>query len=235
MPIYLLGRRLDFPPAEEAQDGLVAVGGDLRPERLLRAYRAGIFPWYGEGDPILWHSPDPRFVLPTDRLHVPRRLGRTMRSGRFRLTVDTRFDDVVAACASAPRPEQDGTWITPELRQAYGELHRRGYAHSIEAWAAEGELAGGVYGVSLGGAFFAESMFRRVADASKVALVRLVEQLHRWRIRLVDCQMEAEHLLRFGAEAWPRQRYLAALGRALEQPTRRGRWRLDDAATEEHD
>jgi leucyl/phenylalanyl-tRNA--protein transferase len=226
MPVYLLGDDLVFPPVDHAEDGLLAVGGDLGPERLLRAYAEGIFPWYSEGGPILWHSPDPRFVLTLDRYRVPRSLGRVVRSGLFEVTLDRAFGDVVEACRTMPRPVQDGTWITPEMKDAYLELHALGFAHSAEAWS-EGELAGGLYGVSLGAAFFGESMFARRDDASKVAFVTLVDQLARWGITLIDCQVETEHLARFGAENWPRERFLKALTQALEHPTRRGRWSLE--------
>ena len=212
---------------ENAEDGLLAVGGDLRPERLLLAYRSGIFPWYSEGQPILWHSPDPRMVLAAARLEVPRSLRKTIRKQAYRLSLDTAFAKVVAACASVERPGQSGTWITPDMQAAYRELHRRGVAHSVEAWH-EDRLVGGLYGVSLGAAFFGESMFTLAPDASKVAFVRLVEQLLRWGIGLVDCQVYTEHLARFGAVEWPRKRYLAALKKALARPTRPGPWRLDE-------
>jgi leucyl/phenylalanyl-tRNA--protein transferase len=225
VPIYRLDDRLLFPPPEEAEDGLLAVGGDLRPERLLLAYSRGIFPWYEKG-PILWHSPDPRMVLRADELRVPRSLRKTVRRAPFRLTLDTAFARVMAACGSARRPGQRSTWITPAMREAYGELHRRGLAHSVEAWK-DDELAGGLYGVSLGGVFFGESMFAKAPDASKVAFVALVEQLHAWRIDLVDCQVYTPHLARFGAREWPRRQFLAALRRALERPTRPGPWSFD--------
>jgi len=227
MPIFRLDHRLSFPPVEHAEDGLLAVGGDLRPERLLLAYRSGIFPWYSEGQPILWHSPDPRMVLVASALKVPRSLRKTMRRPAYRVTLDTAFARVVAACASVERPGQSGTWITPEMEAAYRELHRRGFAHSVEAWH-EGRLVGGLYGVSLGAAFFGESMFALAPDASKVAFVRLVAQLVRWGIGLVDCQVHTDHLARFGAVEWPRKRYLAALKKALAAPTRSGPWRFEE-------
>src|SRR5690606_11952469 len=204
-------------------------GGDLRPERLLLAYQLGIFPWYHDGLPILWYSPDPRMVLEADRLVVNRSLRKSIRRGRYQVTLDTAFDRVIRACAEVPRPGQDGTWITSDMLAAYLRLHEIGYAHSVEAWDGA-ELAGGLYGVSLGGAFFGESMFARAPDASKVAFVALVEQLLRWDIRLIDCQVHTEHLERFGAEEWPRERYLARLAVALERPTRRGRWAFDPKA-----
>ena len=225
MPVYRLGEEVAFPPVEEAEDGLLAVGGDLRPQRLLRAYSEGIFPWYPEGKPILWHTPDPRFVLTTENLHCPKSLRRTLCSGRFVLTLDTAFRQVIEECARVPRPGQSKTWITSNMKDAYTELYHQGFAHSVETWCGE-ELAGGLYGVSLGGAFFGESMFSNVNDASKVAFVTLVEQLARWNIWLIDCQIHTEHLARFGAVHWSRARYLNTLRVALMQPTRRGRWCL---------
>ncbi len=226
MPVYLLGPENVFPPVEEAEQGLVAVGGDLSRERLLHAYSSGIFPWYSEGEPILWHSPDPRFVLTHETFRVPKSLARVIRSGRYRVTMDTAFEDVVEACAS-PRGGQEGTWITEDMKTAYTELHRKGFAHSVEAWHSEGELAGGLYGVSIGAAYFGESMFSRASDASKVAFVALVRQLAAWDITLIDCQVETDHLARFGATSWPRERYLAALTEAVGRPTRHAPWRLD--------
>jgi len=227
VPVFRLDDRLVFPPPHLADaSGLLAVGGDLKPERLLLAYSQGIFPWYQRGQPILWHSPDPRMVLVADRLRVPRSLAKAARKAPFRLTLDTAFRPVIDGCASARRPGQRGTWITPAMRNAYTDLHRRGVAHSVEAW--EGDtLAGGLYGVCLGAAFFGESMFARVPDASKVAFVALVRQLARWGITLVDCQVHTDHLSRFGAEDWPRLEFLAALEKALARPTRPGPWSFD--------
>jgi len=227
MPVYLLGDEILFPPVGDAENGLLAVGGDLSPERLIAAYSQGIFPWYSEGEPILWHSPDPRFVLTTDSFRVPRRLERTRRTeSRLRLSLDEAFEDVIEACSKSPRPGQRGTWITEEMKAAYVELHRLGFAHSVEAFRGE-ELAGGLYGVSLGGAFFGESMFARAGDASKIAFAALVEQLARWKIDLIDCQVATSHLARFGARSVSRARYLDALRRELSKPTRRGRWSFD--------
>lgn len=229
MPVFRLNARLAFPPPELADEsGLLAVGGDLRPERLLLAYSLGIFPWYSDGLPILWYSPDPRLVLESGDLVVARSLKKTLRRGQYRVTLDTAFDRVIRACADAPRPGQQGTWITDDMVGAYRRLHELGYAHSAEAWL-DGELAGGLYGVSLGAGFFGESMFARADDASKVAFVTLVEQLRRWDIDLVDCQVHTEHLARFGAVEWPRERFLRRLASALEKPTRSGRWRLDSS------
>jgi leucyl/phenylalanyl-tRNA--protein transferase len=227
VPVYRLDERLLFPPPEHGpRRGPVAVGGDLRPERLLLAYSMGIFPWQGE--PLHWHCPDPRMVLLADELRVSRSLRRTIRRGVVRVTLDRAFTAVMTACATVPRPEQDGTWITPAMVESYTELHRRGVAHSVEAWQGE-TLAGGLYGLSLGAAFFGESMFAYETDASKVAFVTLVEQLERWGIPLVDCQVHTPHLESLGAREWPRRDFLAALHAALDRPTRLGPWRLDGA------
>jgi leucyl/phenylalanyl-tRNA---protein transferase len=229
VPVFRLDEQLVFPPPHLADEGgLLAVGGDLSPERLRLAYSQGIFPWYSRGQPILWHSPDPRMVLLADELRVPRSLTKIVRRAPFRLTLDTAFPRVIDACAATKRPRQRGTWITPAMRSAYVILHRQGVAHSAEAWKGD-ELVGGLYGVSLGAAFFGESMFTRVPDASKVAFVALVGQLLRWGITLVDCQVYTEHLARFGARDWPRRHFLAALQKALGRPTRPGPWRFDDA------
>lgn len=230
MPIFRLDDRLAFPPPDLAdENGVIAVGGDLRPERLLLAYSIGIFPWYSEGLPIIWHSPDPRMVLVPEHLHVPRSLRKTMRKRPYEIRLDSAFGQVIEACAEAPRADQDGTWITEEMKAAYRELHRLGLAHSAEAWL-DGELVGGLYGVSLGGAFFGESMFARAPDASKIAFITLVQQLEAWDIHLIDCQVYTEHLARFGAREWPRDMFLAALQGALDKPTRAGRWRLEGPA-----
>ena len=229
MPVFRLSKRLAFPPPELADEGgLLAVGGDLRPERLLLAYALGIFPWYSEGLPILWYSPDPRLVLESDKLVVSRSLRKVIRRGTYRVTFDTAFDQVIRACADAPRPGQSGTWITEDMVSAYCRLHELGFAHSAETWQ-DGQLVGGLYGVSLGAAFFGESMFARASDASKVAFVTMVEQLARWEIGLIDCQVHTEHLERFGAEEWPRERFLARLAEVLEAPTRGGPWRHEEA------
>ncbi|MDJ0847686.1 MAG: leucyl/phenylalanyl-tRNA--protein transferase [Myxococcota bacterium] len=227
MPVYRIGSQLAFPPAEEADpDGLLAVGGDLSAERLLLAYSQGIFPWYEDGLPILWHSPDPRMVLLPAELHVPRSLRKVIRRRPFTLRLDTAFEAVVDECAIAERAGQRGTWITRDMREAYVALHTLGFAHSAEAWCGD-ELVGGLYGVSLGSSFFGESMFARRPDASKTAFVALVLQLERWGFELIDCQVHTEHLARFGAKEWRRSRFLATLRESLERPTRRGAWRFD--------
>jgi leucyl/phenylalanyl-tRNA--protein transferase len=229
--IYRLGREIAFPdPSRAEPDGLLAVGGDLGPERLLAAYSEGIFPWYDERSPILWWSPDPRLVLYPDELHVSRRLARTIRQGRFRISSDAAFEDVIRRCAARARPGQRGTWITDEMIEAYVSLHRLGFAHSIEAWEGE-DLAGGLYGVSLGAAFFGESMFADRTDASKVAFARAVEWLRDRGVRLVDCQVRTEHLVSLGAHEIPRAEFLARVAAALERPLRRGRWAIEPDAS----
>jgi leucyl/phenylalanyl-tRNA--protein transferase len=195
---------------EAADDsGLVAVGGDLRPERLLEAYRRGVFPWYDEDYPVHWWSPDPRAIFELDGFHVSRRLARTIRSRRFAVTLNRAFAEVIRGCAD----REEGTWIIPEMISAYEELHRLGHAHSVEAWSG-GELAGGVYGVAVGGLFAGESMFARESDASKVALAFLVERLRERRFQLFDIQFVTEHTARLGAVEIPRREYLARLRRA---------------------
>lgn len=213
-----------FPDLDSADwSGLLAWGGDLSVERLLAGYRRGIFPWYSEGQPILWYSPDPRFVLLPERLHVPRSLEKTIRRARYEVRYDTAFAQVIEACGKVKREGQRGTWITRDMEQAYIGLHRLGYAHSIESWESD-RLAGGLYGVSLGAAFYGESMFALAPDASKVAFVHLVERLRGWDFQLIDCQVETEHLARFGAEHWPRRVFVNAVERALRAPTRQGPW-----------
>jgi leucyl/phenylalanyl-tRNA--protein transferase len=196
--------------------GLVAVGGDLRPERLLRAYRRGIFPWYDEADPICWWSPDPRAIFELDGLRLPRRLRRTIRSGRFQVSVNRDFESIIHGCADRPR---EGTWLTPAMIAAYTKLHERGHAHSVEVWHA-GSLAGGLYGVALGGLFAGESMFTRVRDASKVALAFLVDRLLARGFQLFDIQFLTEHTARLGAIEIPRLEYLRRLREALQSPAR---------------
>jgi leucyl/phenylalanyl-tRNA--protein transferase len=228
VPIYRLPREPVFPdPARAEPDGLLAVGGDLSAERLLTAYAQGIFPWYSEPSPILWWSPDPRLVLEPERLHVPKSLRKTIRAGAFEVTADEAFARVIDRCAARPRPGQDGTWITDEMREAYVHLHQLGYAHSFEAWQG-GELAGGLYGVSLGAAFFGESMFADRPDASKVAFVRAVEWLASRGVNLVDCQVRTDHLVRFGARDLSRATFLRKLAAALRASTMRGRWSLEE-------
>ncbi|MBJ19048.1 MAG: leucyl/phenylalanyl-tRNA--protein transferase [bacterium] len=212
--------------------GLLAHGGDLAPERLLSAYAQGIFPWYDE-DPILWFSPDPRMVLRPAELHVGRSLAKRERAAPYAIKMDAAFRDVIRACRDVPRPGQDGTWINEDMIEAYCELHRLGFAHSVEAWLAdehsggEERLVGGLYGISLGRAFFGESMFAHAPDASKIAFTTLVGMLDGWNFEFVDCQVWTEHLARFGATEWDRDKFLDALDQAIEGETRRGPWALD--------
>ena len=206
-----------FPPVTSAltdPDGLLCVGGDLCPERLLAAYRRGIFPWYSEDQPILWWSPDPRMVLFPDELKVSRSLGKTLRNRGFRVTFDTCFDTVVAMCAESGTRAHEGTWISPAMRAAYGELHRLGHAHSVEAWL-DDRLVGGLYGVLLGRIFFGESMFSTETDASKVALHNLVRWLRPYDVELIDCQVASEHLFTLGARLIPRAEFVAYLERGI--------------------
>jgi leucyl/phenylalanyl-tRNA--protein transferase len=227
--VYRLSTELAFPSPERAEpSGLLAVGGDLSPERLLLAYSLGIFPWPLVERPLLWFSPDPRTVLRPSALRISRSLRKTLRRNLYEVRLDSAFCDVVRHCAEVPRRGEAGTWITRELASAYARLHEMGFAHSAEAWQ-DGRLVGGLYGVSLGGAFFGESMFADRPDASKVAFVTLVRQLAEWGFDLVDCQVYTEHLARFGAEEWPRPRFLSALAESLARPSRRGVWRLDGA------
>ena len=227
MPVFQLTDKLIFPSPELAtEDGLLAVGGDLSRDRLLAAYREGIFPWYNEGDPILWWSPEPRMVLFPNEFRPSRSLRRLGRSGRFEMRMDTAFDDVIVACASVPRPGQDGTWITAAMERAYCDLHDAGYAHSVECWEG-GRLVGGLYGVSLGRCFFGESMFSKVSNTSKLASWALAAQLVRWDFSLIDCQIYTEHIAGLGARPIHREEFQHLLHIGLEAETRRGRWHLD--------
>src|SRR5579859_7670661 len=223
VPVYALTPSLVFPSPDKAVAGLLAIGGDLSPERLLLAYRSGIFPWYDEGLPILWHSPDPRCVLRVDGLHVGRSLRRTIKKGTYEVRFDSDFLQVIRACKDTPRAGQDGTWITEEMEAAYVRLHQMGYAHSVESWQS-GALAGGLYGVSVGRMFFGESMFAHAPDASKVALVALAERVAGWGFPIIDAQVATPHTLAMGAEEWPRPRFLEVLREALVHPTRLGPW-----------
>ena len=226
MTVFALNAQPVFPdPAHADEDGLLAVGGDLSPQRLLVAYAQGIFPWYSENAPILWWSPDPRLMLEPAKIHVPRRLERILRQGRFAFTLDTAFERVITLCARTPRRGAHGTWIVPEMLTAYCRLHELGFAHSVEAWSG-GELAGGLYGVALGGAFFGESMFYREPDASKAALVTLVRALDRAGFTLFDCQQTTAHMVRFGGFEVPRSEFLSRLQDALELPFLHGAWTL---------
>ncbi|MET0892798.1 MAG: leucyl/phenylalanyl-tRNA--protein transferase [Pseudoxanthomonas sp.] len=215
-----------FPPASQAlrePDGLLAMGGDLRPARLLNAYRQGIFPWYSDGQPLLWWTPDPRMVLFTDAVRLSSRFRRGLRSSPWQVRADTAFADVVAACAMAPRPGQDGTWITAEMQAAYLELHRLGHAHSVEVFDG-GRLVGGIYGVAIGRMFFGESMYSGASGGSKVALAALAHRLRGWGWPLIDAQVENPHLLTLGAESLPRPVFLAWVQELTARPGTKGRW-----------
>jgi leucyl/phenylalanyl-tRNA--protein transferase len=232
MPVYVLTEDLVFPPPEGASpEGVVAIGGDTSAERLVLGYSQGIFPWPHRDLPLLWFSPDPRFVITFDHAHVGRSLRKRVRSGAFEIRSDTAFAEVVEGCAQAPRPGQDGTWITEDIRRGFCELHDLGFAHSVEAWL-DGELVGGLYGVALGKSFCGESMFATATDASKVATVALLGNLCHWGFHFVDCQVYTDHLARFGAEEWPRRRFLRALREAVAEPSRRGPWTLELAPDE---
>lgn len=215
-----------FPPAGTALEqpaGLLAIGGDLTPVRLLNAYAGGIFPWFSAGEPILWWSPDPRIVFRTDAVHLSRRFRRQLRSLDWQVTADNAFTDVIQACGLAPRPGQDGTWISPEMIQAYTALHALGHAHSVEVW--EGEtLVGGIYGVGIGRMFFGESMFSARSGGSKVALAALGALLQRWQVPLMDAQVENPHLIRMGATAMPRDAFLAHTHQAVRLAGPQGSW-----------
>ena len=208
-----LGEDPVFPPLDTAlaePNGLLAAGGNLDPQRLLAAYRRGIFPWYSAGEPILWWSPDPRMVLVPGELKISRSLAKTLRNADYEVRLDTAFDEVIHACAVKPRDGQPGTWITAEMQQAYRTLHRLGYAHSVETWIG-GKLAGGLYGIALGQAFYGESMFSHARDASKIALAHLCAHLKRRGFGIIDCQMETAHLASLGAKPIPRRDFAARL------------------------
>ncbi|OGR39735.1 MAG: leucyl/phenylalanyl-tRNA--protein transferase [Desulfovibrionales bacterium GWA2_65_9] len=227
MTIYRLFDEPVFPdPAEADPDGLLAIGGDLSPERLVAAYAGGIFPWYSANSPILWWSPDPRLVLEPASLHVPTSLKRVLNSGRFRFSLDTAFSQVIRACARSQRPGQGGTWIMPEMITAYEGLHALQLAHSAEVWNGE-RLVGGVYGVALGSVFFGESMFFTEKDASKAAFVFLARWLGNRGCTLIDCQQTTAHLLRFGARELSRPEFLRRVEQGLKSPALSGRWVLD--------
>jgi len=223
VPVFRLTKALVFPDPELAEDGLLAIGGDLSLERLLLAYRSGLFPWYGEGDPLLWWSPTERALLRPGHLHLSARTRRSLRHRPFEIRFDTAFEQVIGQCSEVPRPGQDGTWITPEMREAYVALHRAGHAHSVEAWR-NGELKGGLYGVSLGGAFFGESMFSLEPEASRAALQALDARLATWGFTMIDGQLPHEGLMGYGFQCVPRALFLEELAEALKDRGRPGRW-----------
>ena len=215
MPLFALGKELVFPPVEMSEpDGLLAVGGDLSAERILLAYRQGIFPWY-EGNHILWWSPDPRFVLFPEHLRISKSMQQLIRKEAFQFTVNQSFELVISACKTISRRGQEGTWITPEMKEAYISLHSQGYAQSAEAWK-DGELVGGLYGIRLGNVFCGESMFSKVSNASKFAFINLIQYLNAEGLRMVDCQVYTPHLESLGAEMIPRQEFLHILKEAIQ-------------------
>ncbi len=224
MPIFRLDYEITFPPAELAdQDGILAIGGDLSPQRLIRAYSDGIFPWYSDGQPILWWSPDPRMVLYPANLRISKSMQQVIKSKKFSITLDKEFEAVITACKMARGRDRRSTWITAEMRNAYIELHRLGYAHSVEVWADQ-KLAGGLYGVSLGSVFFGESMFTRISNASKFGFIQLVCLLHEKKFTMIDCQVPSEHLSGFGAEEIGRPEFLSGLKEGLKDKTLEGNW-----------
>ncbi len=223
MYIHILGQDLSFPPVTEAtREGIVAIGGDLTPKRLLKAYQQGIFPWYCENDPIIWWSPDPRMVIFLRDLHVSRSMQRVIKRKQFLLTYDKEFVRVVKECQKS-RSNQDGTWITRDMVEAYVTLHKLGYAHSVEVWE-KNTLAGGIYGVSLGRAFFGESMFTRVNNASKFGLIQLVLDLRKRGYDFLDCQVSSNHLVQLGAAEISRDNFIKCLKKSLKYETLRGKW-----------
>lgn len=225
MPIYELSEEILFPRTEWAEpNGLLAVGGDLRPERILHAYELGIFPWYSPPDPILWWAPDPRFVLYPGQLKVAKSMKQVFRKGHFRLSVDHAFPEVIRACQRVKRKGQRGTWITDDMEVAYIRLHELGYAHSVEVWQ-EDELVGGLYGLSMGKAFFGESMFSHKSNASKAGFIRFVQALEARGFQLIDCQVYTAHLESLGATSIPRKQFARELKRALNAPSSIGPWK----------
>lgn len=215
---------LSFPPLEKAlrePNGLLAAGGDLSPERLLAAYRHGCFPWYQDGQPVLWWSPDPRTVLYPEELHISRSLRKKLRQGPLSVTFDRAFREVIEGCA-APRSYADGTWITTTMQNAYVRLHQLGIAHSVEVWQDQ-QLVGGLYGLAMGRLFFGESMFSRTTDASKIGFVALVERLQDWGFKMIDCQMPTQHLASFGARSISREAFAETLAKYLDEPSS-ARW-----------
>ncbi len=224
-PIPRLGYDHIFPdPRYAMKEGLLAYGGDLDPNRVLTAYRRGIFPWYNEGDPILWWSPDPRLLLYPDDFMIRRSFRKRLRQRRFTVKLDRDFEAVMRHCASVPRFGQDGTWILPEIVECYTELHRRGFAHSVEVYDRDDRLVGGLYGISVGSAFFGESMFSLVSDASKTALAHLVELSKIWGFDFIDCQIPSEHLMRLGAKRVAREHFLEELAATQERLGVPGNW-----------
>jgi leucyl/phenylalanyl-tRNA--protein transferase len=224
VPVFLLSDTIEFPtPHLASEDGLLAVGGDLSQERLLLAYRMGIFPWFSNNEPILWWSPDPRLVLYPHEIKISKTLRKVIKKDVFSVTMDIAFNEVINQCAQVRVQKNEGTWIVRDMIDAYCNLHEAGFAHSVEVWH-QGYLAGGLYGVSLGKCFFGESMFTRISNASNVGFVKLVEHLKELSFDMIDCQVPTEHLTRFGARQIPRIRFLNQLEKSLKAPTQKGKW-----------
>ena len=213
--MIFLDDELIFPAVETAtEEGIIAIGGDLSPERLLLAYRSGIFPWYNEGEPIIWWSPDPRFVLFPEKIKVTKSMQSVLNNGKYRFTINRAFTAVLQNCKTVTRKEQEGTWITPAVQEAYTKLHQLGHAHSAEAWL-NGALVGGLYGIKIGKVFFGESMFSKESNASKFAFINYVRQLQREGITLIDCQVHTTHLESLGAKMLAREKFIALLNESL--------------------
>ncbi|MGK0289330.1 MAG: leucyl/phenylalanyl-tRNA--protein transferase [bacterium] len=226
MTIYQLPQDHIFPNPELSEpNGLLAIGGDLSPERILVAYQNGIFPWFSPGEPFLWWSPDPRMVLFPEKFKISKSFRRVIKKEKFEIRIDTSFKEVMTQCAETPRHDQYGTWITDEMLAAYCQLHERGYAHSIESFY-EDKLVGGLYGISIGNAFFGESMFAKMTDASKVAFAKLVELSTQWGFQFIDCQVTTTHLESLGAEEISRDKFLLLLEKSLQSPTRKAKWTI---------
>lgn len=227
MPIFQLSDKLIFPSPDYAEkDGLLAIGGDLCENRLLLAYSMGIFPWYSEGWPVLWWSPDPRLVLSPGGLKVSRSLAQFIKKNIYSITIDKAFERVIRYCAEIHKKDDGDTWITDKMIDAYIGLYRSGYAHSVESWL-DNELVGGLYGLSLGSAFFGESMFNKKDNASKVAFVKLAQQLLKWDFELIDCQVTTKHLVSLGAGEVRRNKFMELLKKSLQTPTKKGKWEFE--------
>ncbi len=227
MPIFQLNKNIDFPNPDLAEpDGLLAIGGDLSSHRLIEAYRVGIFPWYSEGDPILWWSPNPRMVLFPDKFIRHKNLAKTVNNSKFKISFDAMFEQVIELCSSVPRKGQYGdTWITDEMKDAYVKLHNMGVAHSVEV-SYKNKLVGGLYGLSIGSCFFGESMFHTVTDASKVALWHLVDRMLMWNFDMIDVQQETDHLKSMGAISLDRKEFLHLLNDSVNKKSKLGSWNL---------
>ena len=224
MPIYQLHETyLGFPDVEEAEDGLLAIGGDLTPERLIQAYYCGVFPWFSNDEPIMWWAPDPRFILLPENLKVSKSMRNILNREKFKVTFDTAFKEVINNCQKSPRKGQDGTWITEDMKKAYTVLHEKGIAHSVEVWE-EDVLVGGLYGISLGTAFFGESMFSKASNASKTALISIINNDLNLNFTFIDCQIHTDHLATMGANEIPRKSFMGILASALQEESFIGSW-----------